>query len=224
MVAARRLRADGREVDVLLAGEPGEFSGDARANLERLPGPAPLALASGIAAGTTLVVDALLGTGATGAPRGSVAVAIEAICASGVPVLAADVPSGVDASSGEVAGAAVAADATATFHAAKPGLWIEPGRSRAGAVSVLDIGMPTGAPVVADVGLMRDAVIELIPRRGVRSTKFSSGRVLVVGGSPGLTGAPSLAALAAARAGAGYVTVCVPASLAPIFETRCWRR
>jgi ADP-dependent NAD(P)H-hydrate dehydratase / NAD(P)H-hydrate epimerase len=220
LVAARQLRAEGREVDVLLAGDPGEFSGDARANLERLPGTAPLALASGIAAGTTLVIDALLGTGATGAPRGLVAAAIEAIGAAGVPVLAADVPSGVDASSGEVAGPAVAADATATFHAAKPGLWIEPGRSYAGAVSVLDIGMPPGAPVAADIGLMGDAVIELIPRRGVRSTKFSSGRVLVVGGSPGLTGAPSLAALAAARAGAGYVTVCVPASLAPIFETR----
>jgi NAD(P)H-hydrate epimerase len=220
LVAARLLRADGRDVDVLLAGEPGEFSGDARSNLERLSGPEPLALSAAIAAGTTLVIDALLGTGASGAPRGGVAKAIEAIGACGVPVLAADLPSGVDASSGEVAGPAVAAAATATFHAAKPGLWIEPGRGRAGRVSVLDIGIPRGAPVEADVGLMRDEVLALIPRRGVHSTKFTSGRVLVVGGAPGLTGAPSLSALAAARAGAGYVTVCVPASLSLVFETR----
>jgi hydroxyethylthiazole kinase-like uncharacterized protein yjeF len=220
LVAARLLRADGREVDVLLAADPGEFAGDARSNLERLSGPEPLALGAAIAAETTLVIDALLGTGATGAPRGRVAEAIEAIGACGVPVLAADVPSGVDASSGEVAGAAVAAAATATFHLAKPGLWIEPGRDRAGRVHVLDIGIPPGAPVAADIGLMRDEVLTVIPRRGVRSTKFTSGRVLVVGGSPGLTGAPSLSALAAARAGAGYVTVCVPAALSLVFETR----
>jgi len=220
LVAARLLRADGRDVDVLLAGEGAEFSGDARWNLERLPGPEPVALGSAIASGTTLVIDALLGTGASGAPRGRVAEAIETIGACGVPVLAADLPSGVDASSGEVAGPAVAAAATATFHAAKPGLWIEPGRGHAGRVRVLDIGIPRGAPVEADVGLMRDDILALIPRRGVHSTKFTSGRVLVAGGSPGLTGAPSLSALAAARAGAGYVTVCVPASLSLIFETR----
>ncbi len=211
LVAARLLRADGREVDVLLAADPGEFAGDARSNLERLPGPPPLALASGVPAATVLVIDALLGTGATGAPRGEIA---EAIAMSAVaPVLAVDVPSGVDASTGEVAGVAVRAQTTVTFHAAKPGLWIEPGRDRAGRVHVLDIGIPPGAPVAADIGLMRDEVLTVIPRRGVRSTKFTSGRVLVVGGSPGLTGAPCLAAHAAARAGAGYVTVCVPASL-----------
>src|ERR1019366_5908734 len=221
LVAARLLRAGGREVDVLAAGEPGEFSGDARANLERLAEPAPLELSSdAIAADAALVIDALLGTGASGAPRGSVARAIEAIRGGGAAVLAADVPSGVDASSGEVAGVAVAAAATATFHAAKPGLWIEPGRAHAGRVSVLDIGMAAGAPVAAEIGLMHDEVLELIPRRAVNSSKFSSGRVLVAGGSPGLTGAPCLAALGAARAGAGYVTVCVPASLSLVFETR----
>jgi NAD(P)H-hydrate epimerase len=227
LVAARLLRAGGRDVDVLLAGEPDAFSGDAAAMLARLGDPAPLELgdtvadaAAGIAADATLVIDALLGTGATGAPRGRVAEAIETIRASGVAVLAADVPSGVDASSGETAGLAVVANATATFHAAKPGLWIEPGRGCAGRVSVLDIGIPDGAPVEAEIGLIRDQVLELIPRRGVHSTKFTSGRVLVAGGSPGLTGAPCLAALAAARAGAGYVTVFVPASLSLIFETR----
>jgi len=220
LVAARLLRAAGREVDVLAAGAPAGFSGDAAVNLERLGGAAPLPLEHGIAPDAALVIDALLGTGATGAPRGEILAAIEAIRAWGGAVLAADVPSGVDASSGELAGRAVAASATATFHAAKPGLWIEPGRSCAGRVEVVDIGMPAGAPVEADVGLIRDAVLEQIPRRTAHSTKFSSGRVLVVGGSPGLTGAPCLAALAAARAGAGYVTACVPASLALVFESR----
>jgi NAD(P)H-hydrate epimerase len=80
------------------------------------------------------VVDALLGTGVTGAPREPAAGAIEAMNAVGVPVVAADVPSGVDASTGEVAGAAVRAAATATFHQGKPGLWIAPGKAHAGEV------------------------------------------------------------------------------------------
>jgi NAD(P)H-hydrate epimerase len=225
LVAARLLAAEGRDVDLLLAGGPAEFSGDAATMLERLGEARPREFGAAedggaIAEDATLVIDALLGTGASGAPRGAVAAAIEAILRSGVAVLAADVPSGVDASSGETAGVAVVAAATATFHAAKPGLWIEPGRGCAGRVSVLDIGIPDGAPVAADIGLIHDELLGLIPRRGAHSTKFTSGRVLVAGGSPGLTGAPCLAALAAARAGAGYVTVCVPASLTLVFETR----
>ncbi len=222
LVAAGALRGDGREVDVLLAGEPGDFSGDAAVMLERLGKPAPVELSAGgaISPDATLVIDALLGTGASGEPRGAVAAAIEAIRNSGVPVLAADVPSGVDASSGETAGLAVVASATATFHAAKVGLWIEPGRSCAGTVNVVEIGIPPDAPVRAEIGLIRDEVLEEIPRRASGSNKFTSGRVLVAGGSAGLTGAPCLAALAAARAGAGYVSVCVPASLSLVFESR----
>ena len=219
-VAARLLRAAGRDVDVLLAGEPSALSGDAASNLERLGDGQPAALEHGIAADAALVIDAVLGTGAGGAPRGEALAAIEAILGAGAPVLAVDIPSGVDASSGEVPGAAVVAVATATFHAAKAGLWIEPGRGCAGSIRVIDIGMPPGTPVAAVAGLIADRVLELIPRRGVRSTKFSSGRVLVAGGSAGLTGAPCLAALAAARAGAGYVSVCVPASQHAIVESR----
>jgi NAD(P)H-hydrate epimerase len=220
LVAARLLRDGGREVDVLLAGDPAELQGDARANVERLTGAPPQALGDPIRADAALIVDALLGTGASGEPRGEIAAAIAAIEASPAPVLAADVPSGVDASSGVVAGAAVHAVATATFHAAKPGLWIEPGRGYAGAVHVVAIGIPDGAPVTANVGLIRDALLDELPRRSAGSTKFTSGTVLVAGGSPGLTGAPCMAALAAQRAGAGYVTVAVPASLSLVFETR----
>jgi NAD(P)H-hydrate epimerase len=119
-------------------------------------------------------------------------------------------------------GEAVHATATATFAAAKPGLWINPGKTYAGAVRVVDIGIPEGAPVdEPDVGLIDDAaLLELLPSRASGWTKFTSGHVLVAGGSRGLTGAPSLSAEGAQRAGAGYVTACVPASLQTIFELR----
>jgi NAD(P)H-hydrate epimerase len=220
LVAARLLREAGREVDVLFAGEVDGLTGDARANLERLPGSPPQQLEGTLREDATLVLDALLGTGAGGEPRGAVAAAIDAINACGAAVLAVDVPSGVDASSGTIAGRAINARATATFHAAKPGLWIEPGKSHAGEVRVIDIGIPDSAPIEPDIGLIRGALLDELPRRQSASTKFTSGQVLVAGGSPGLTGAPCMAALAAQRAGAGYVTATIPASLSLIFESR----
>ncbi|HEX8208501.1 MAG TPA: NAD(P)H-hydrate dehydratase, partial [Solirubrobacteraceae bacterium] len=146
--------------------------------------------------------------------------AILALSAFSGPVVACDVPSGVDASTGAVDDVAVEAVATATFHRAKPGLWIAPGKQHAGDVRVAEIGIPAGEPVAPETGLIEDALLDLVPRREADSTKFSSGHVLVVGGSTGLTGAPCMAAEAAMRAGAGYVTCCVPASLNLVFETR----
>jgi NAD(P)H-hydrate epimerase len=224
-VAARVLRERGREVKVLALASVDELSGDARVNAERLPGDPPISFVPAALAGAAAIVDAILGTGFSGAPRepasGAIAAINEASTASGtVEVVACDVPSGVDASTGEVAGVAVRAQATATFHAAKPGLWIAPGKWHAGEVTAIDIGIPAGGPVDPKVGLIGDRVTYGIPRRGAQSTKFAAGTVLVCGGSPGLTGAPCLAAEAAMRAGAGYVTACVPASLNPIFEAR----
>ena len=118
------------------------------------------------------LVDALLGTGSTGAPKEPVAGAIEDLNGAPGRVVAADIPSGVDASTGEVAGAAVRATATATFHRAKPGLWIAPGKAHAGAVSVIDIGIPRGAPGEADVGLIAAGVLRGC--RGAASTRPSS--------------------------------------------------
>ncbi|HTR72562.1 MAG TPA: NAD(P)H-hydrate dehydratase [Solirubrobacteraceae bacterium] len=166
-----------------------------------------------------IVVDALLGTGFAGEPKGAVASAIAAIETWAGPVVSIDVPSGVDASTGEVAGPAVKATVTVTFHAAKPGLWINPGKAKAGEVEVIDIGIPKGAPVEAEIGLISTAALGLLPRRDAQSTKFTSGHVLVAGGSRGLTGAPRMAALGAMRAGAGYVTACVPASLQAIIAS-----
>ena len=225
LVAARVLRESGRQVTVLCTGGPSDLSADSRANLERLPGPAPVfsdadgQLDLGVLERTEAIVDALLGTGFQGAPRGGVVKAIEAINQAPAPVLSVDVPSGVDASTGTIAGAAVRADATVTFHAAKLGLWVNPGKSHTGALRVIDIGIPRDPPVPAKAGLITDALLELLPRRGPGSTKFSSGYVLVVGGSAGLSGAPRMTAHASMRAGAGYVTVLSGASLQPILAT-----
>jgi NAD(P)H-hydrate epimerase len=223
LVAARRLRELGREVDVLMLAPGEELSGDARANFERMPGPAPAAFSAAPLAGAAAIVDAILGTGFAGEPREPARSAIEAIAAArraGAVVVACDVPSGVDASSGEVLGPAVTADLTVTFHAAKPGHWIAPGKHHAGDVAVVEIGIGDGAPVVPEIGLIDDAVLDEVPRRGRESTKFAAGAVLVCGGSEGLTGAPSLASESAQRAGAGYVTALIPGSLNLVFEQR----
>jgi NAD(P)H-hydrate epimerase len=220
-VCARLLRQRGRQVRVLLLGSPAELVGDAAANLERLPGNPPEPFKAQRLEGSAAVVDAILGTGFSGQAREPAAGAIEAINAlTGAVVIACDVPSGVDASTGEVTGPAVRAAETVTFAAGKPGLWIAPGKAHAGRVTVIDIGIPPGGPAEPDIGLITDRVTDGVPRRGRESTKFAAGSVLVCGGSTGLTGAPSMASEAAARSGAGYVTACVPASLNLVFETR----
>ena len=162
-----------------------------------------------------LVLDALFGTGFHGAPRPEAAAAIERINACGAPVVAVDVPSGVDASTGETAGAAVDADLTVTFHARKVGLVVAPGRFHAGRVVVADIGLEA-APTAVVRGT--PALLDRVPRRGARDTKFSSGSLLVVGGAPGTTSAATLTATAAMRADAGYVTLAVPAAALPVAE------
>ena len=162
-----------------------------------------------------LVLDALFGTGFHGAPRPEAAAAIERINACGAPVVAVDLPSGVDASTGETAGAAVDADVTVTFHARKVGLVVAPGRFHAGRVVVADIGLEA-APTAVVRGT--PALLDRVPRRGARDTKFSSGSLLVVGGAPGTTSAAALTATAAMRADAGYVTLAVPAAALPVAE------
>jgi NAD(P)H-hydrate epimerase len=215
-VVARLLRQAAREVAVICLGEPLELSPDARANLERLsgepvlgPGSAEAHAALDRSAG---IVDAVLGTGSQDAPRGVAAEAIEAIDAAAGQTVSVDVPSGVEASTGVVAGVAVHAVVTATFHAGKIGLWVRPGKAHAGEVVAVDIGIPRGAPISTQSGLIDTRVLEALPRRTAGSTKFTSGHVVIVGGSAGLIGAPAMASLAAMRSGAGYVTACVPAS------------
>jgi NAD(P)H-hydrate epimerase len=164
-----------------------------------------------------VVIDALFGTGFQGAPRDDAAALIGRINAADAPVVAVDLPSGVDASTGEIAGAVVDADVTVTMHAPKVGLAVAPGRFHAGEVEVADIGIDAQE---TRHRLVTEEILALVPRKRASDTKYSAGTVLVVGGSPGMSGALCLAAEAAFRADAGYVAVATHAESLPVVETR----
>src|SRR5438552_1819195 len=163
-----------------------------------------------------VVLDARLGTGLNGAPREETSRLIEQINGAGVPVLAVDIPSGVNASTGEVADTAVRADVTVTMHGPKVGLAVAPGRFHAGEVAVADIGLEASE---TEHRLVTPAILTEVPRRSRGDNKYTAGHVLVVGGSQGMTGAAALAARAAFRADAGYVTIAAPADSLPVLET-----
>jgi ADP-dependent NAD(P)H-hydrate dehydratase / NAD(P)H-hydrate epimerase len=167
-------------------------------------------------AGYDVIVDALFGTGFHGEPRPEAAELIDTINAAEAPVVAIDLPSGVDASTGEIAGAAVEADLTVTFHAEKLGLVVAPGRFHAGRVVVADIGLEQ---VSTEHRRATPALLGLVPLRAPGDTKYTAGSVLVVGGQPGMTGAACLSALAAFRADAGYVTLAVPEESLRVVES-----
>jgi hydroxyethylthiazole kinase-like uncharacterized protein yjeF len=164
-----------------------------------------------------VVIDALFGTGFHGEPRDDAARLISRINDADAPVVAVDLPSGVDASTGEVAGAVVDADVTVTMHAPKVGLVVAPGRFHAGELEVGDIGLdadPTRHRLVTQ------EILRLVPCKRAGDTKYGAGSVLVVGGRPGMSGAVCLAAEAAFRADAGYVAVATHAETLPVVEAR----
>jgi NAD(P)H-hydrate repair Nnr-like enzyme with NAD(P)H-hydrate dehydratase domain/NAD(P)H-hydrate repair Nnr-like enzyme with NAD(P)H-hydrate epimerase domain len=193
-IAARHVEAAGKEVTIV----------DAKAGESDLGDP-------------HVIVDALFGTGFAGEPRPDAAALIERLNRAGAPVFAIDLPSGVDASTGEVATVAVNAVETVTFHGRKVGLVVSPGRLHSGTVHVADIGL---TPAPTDARSATPALLRSVPRRREGDNKYTAGHVLVVGGSRGLTGAPSLSALAAMRADAGYVTVAAPESAMAVLEER----
>lgn len=160
-----------------------------------------------------LVVDALLGTGFKGTLRGPIAEAVELINSCGVDVLAVDIPSGVDGRTGQIAGPAIRARATVTMGALKAGLVLLPGAEVAGEVQVADIGIPDEVmEATAHLAGEADLAGRLYPRRP-SAHKRSVGKVVIAAGSVGMTGAATLAATGAMRAGAGLVKVAVPASI-----------
>src|SRR5829696_7768625 len=222
LVVARVLREMGFEVDALLLAPGDQLSEDARANLERFDGARHVAASELRAAldGAGVIVDEIFGTGFAGVPRDPAGSAIAAMNEADAPVVATDIASGVNASTGEVEGKAVGADLTVTFHAPKLGHWIAPGKEHTGTLRVAPIGIPDGAPVAATAGVISTRVLELAQHREPGSTKFTSGQVVIAGGSRGLTGAVCLSALGAIRSGAGYATVAVPADLESIFEIK----
>ena len=207
-VIARELHRSG--VDVAVLATKSEYEGDPATNLGalrnldvRLISPEDLDAELEVA---DLLVDALLGTGFSGEVREKEAGMIEKMNSARVPVLAVDVPSGVDGATGEVQGAAVLADLTVCAHAVKVGCVISPGRERAGEVVAVDIGIPPEADV--DPSLVWSDAASLrgkIPRTVEPAHKYSAGALLVVAGSRGTTGAPLMVVQGAQRAGCGIV-------------------
>lgn len=218
-VCARHLVAAGRQVEVLLVEAESKIRREPRAFLEvcrKLDIPVRRVNVTAWRTaldGFDLVVDAMLGTGVSGAPKPPFEAAIRAITGSLLPVVSLDVPSGVDANDGTVEGSAVDADLTLTFHAPKIGLAIAPGRFHAGRVKAVDIGIPAQVEEPVRQGIATPALLSMVPPGSRRGSKYDAS-VLVIGGSVGMTGAVSLTAQAAMRAGAGVCWAGVPDRIA----------
>ena len=237
-VAARLLSGWGYRVEVFLLAAESGLNGDARVNFERLGGTGvmvtggegpeggevPFIEAARDPTSFDLAVDALFGTGFKGRAEGPAAGAIQAINAAGCPVLAVDIPSGVRGDTGAVEGPAVRANRTVTFAALKVGLVQYPGADYAGEVEVADIGIPPrlieSIPESRTFLVDEESARRALPPRKKDAHKGECGRVLVVGGSPGMTGAPALCSRAALRSGAGLVTLAVPEGLHDIFQVK----
>ena len=216
MVVARHLAEAGWDVRVALPGGRRPATPDAEAMtalVEAMGIPMAPADPAAIAGDDAVVIDAMLGTGTGGAPRGDIADVVRAVVASGAPVVALDVPTGVDADTGQVPGDALRACLTITFAGDMPGLHVMPGRAHAGRVVVADIGVPRHLQPDPVALLADDGAIAGIPRRDQADDKYRAGSVVLVAGSPGMSGAARLSSRAALRAGAGIVIACVPPSV-----------
>lgn len=233
LAIARHLRNAGLAVTVLLLASTDELQGDARTNLEawlriggelkEIKSESELAGQRAVVIHADLLVDALLGTGLKAEVQGIYRAAIELIneisAERGLPVLAVDIASGLNADTGQVMGAAVAADLTAAFGLAKVGQLCYPGAALSGRVEVIDISIPPELTQELPYHAVTAAgAAELMRPRPEDSHKGQTGHLLVLAGSPGKTGAAVLAGQAALRAGAGLVTLAVPAGLHDLFE------
>ena len=229
-VVSRLLRERGIDVRTHLLGRADDVKGDARVNLDKLRalGATVAEIAdgngwerdAGAVLASDLIVDALFGTGLNAPLSGLAKAIVETVNGSGVRVVSIDLPSGLSADSAEPIGPAIDATLTVTLAAPKLPLVLPPAESLAGKVVTADIGIP--AEVIANGD---GPWIELVTPRSLRthvkprapdSHKGTYGRVLVVAGSPGKTGAAHLCAMAALRSGAGLVTVATPKSCLPI--------
>jgi hydroxyethylthiazole kinase-like uncharacterized protein yjeF len=229
-VVARTLMQRGVSVSVFLIGKVVDVRGDARTNLEILGrlGVTIVEIADSQAwelhfseiGDCTLLVDAMFGTGLNAPIAGLMETVVADVNASGIPVVAIDLPSGLSADSAEPIGDSIEAGLTVTLAAPKLPLVLPPAETRAGDIVIADIGIP--ADVLERVDgprvelLTRASMRELVTPRAADSHKGDFGRVLVVAGSRGKTGAAHLAATGALRSGAGLVTIATPASCLPI--------
>ncbi|HSD93362.1 MAG TPA: NAD(P)H-hydrate dehydratase [Methyloceanibacter sp.] len=217
-VAARHLIDLGYKVKLGFAGDEARLPRDAAAMAKRFTG-AREALCPEILTGTDIVVDALFGAGLARPIEGGLADLIDRVNASGLPVVAVDVPSGIDGTTGEVRGVAIRAVATVTFFRLKPGHLLLPGRLHCGTLSVADIGIPAG--VLAEIKPKTFANAPALwlahfPWPKQDGYKYSRGHAVVVSGPAFSTGAARLGARGALRIGAGLVTIASPRDAVPI--------
>lgn len=233
MVIARHLHNWGADVKVYLLSEKEKISGDARRNLDIcLNSHVPVSIVSDAETfgdheedikNAHVIVDALLGVGLSSEVKGFYRHVIEFVNRLNSFVVAVDVPSGVDATTGAVLGVAVKADLTVTFALPKRGLVLYPGAEFAGEVVVVDIGMPSKAlkefPVDTEI-IEEGDLSPLLPPRRADAHKGDFGHLLVLAGSTGYTGAAALTCLGALKTGPGLVTLCVPESLNSIMEVK----
>jgi NAD(P)H-hydrate epimerase len=217
-VAARLLKRASYDVRLHLLGEKSALKGDAAEMARWWDGPVrpldPHAVES-----MNLVIDALFGAGLTRALDGLAAEMVAAVNASGLPVLAVDVPSGLDGTTGVAAGPVAQATRTVTFFRKKPGHLLMPGRALCGEVSVADIGIPAavlaGGLAPNNFENAPELWLETFPRPRIEAHKYTRGHAVVVSGPAFHSGAARLAARGALRAGAGLVTVASPPSALP---------
>ncbi|HPU00963.1 MAG: NAD(P)H-hydrate dehydratase [Firmicutes bacterium] len=231
LVVARLLQQAGREVSLWITVPPEKYRGAALMNyqflvhrefpVKHILDYTELGLFQADLGRVDLVVDALFGIGLDRPVEGLPAEIIKAINGCGAPVLAVDLPSGVHADSGKVMGCAVKARWTVTFAFPKPGLLQYPGGELAGEVLVGDINIPSFLASEKEASVATAQQIrELLPPRPAEAHKGSFGRVLLLAGSTGMSGAAALAAAAALRGGAGLVYLAAPASICPALEAQ----
>ncbi|MCK6546783.1 NAD(P)H-hydrate dehydratase [Myxococcota bacterium] len=220
VVVARLLADRGLDVVLVVVGDPSRGSAELKAELaiaSRL-GVAPVIVASdaelpvleAALASSRVVVDGLFGTGLSRAVEGLFARVIDVVNTSGKKIVAVDIPSGIDADTGQILGAAIRADHTVTFQHAKLGHFVHPGRAHTGALEVADIGIPRAfvARVAPQAELVEPSIVHAaLPPRHAEAHKGTFGHLLVVAGVPDRPGAALLAARAALRTGSGLVTI-----------------
>ena len=216
-VAARRLADAGWPVKLALLGDLERLTGETGRNAERWAR-AIHPLSPAVLAGAGLVVDALFGAGLSRPLEGAALETLAATARAGLPIVAIDVPSGLMGDTGEVCGA-VSTALTVTYLRKKPGHLLMPGRLLCGKVIVADIGAPPSVlQAVAPDSFENDPALwfEALPRARADGNKYGRGHALISGGYP-MTGAARMAARAAARAGAGLTTICVPEIALPVY-------
>lgn len=232
LVMARHLLEQGALPRVVSLVAQERFRGDGAVNLRRLQGLAvPLRFCpeqeepswlEELVAGSDLLVDAIFGTGLTREVSGLFARAVRCLNRAAAPVVAVDLPSGLDSDTGQVLGVAVRASLTCACGLAKPGHFLAPGREYTGRLEVVDIGIPAAVIEKAGAGLeLLDAlgVGPWLPARPTASHKGSFGHLLILAGSTGKAGAGLLCGMGALRSGAGLVTMAAPQALNVIFQT-----